>query len=308
MKAARIHEYGAADVIRFDDVPRPSPGPGEVLIKVAAMGHNPSDVWFRSGFLREVIIADFPVTLGVDVSGTIVDTGPDATRFTLGDTVIGRLDNGSGSAAEYVAAPAALLSPAPASIPLAHAAAIPVAGLTAWQAVFEHAAIAPGQRVLINGAGGGVGSFAVALAKHAGATVIATASPRSAEAVARLGADQIIDYTATPLAEALDAPVDILLNCAAVAPEATAALATLVRPGGAIVSAATPIDPPDGSTVTFMHFVARNDADQLAQLVALVESGAVAVDISETRPLDELAEVHRATESGGIRGKVILVP
>lgn len=304
MKAARIHAYGDVDVIRYEDAPMPEPGTGEVLVKVAAVAHNPSDVWFRSGLLHEMFPAAFPAILGVDVAGTVVAPGKDAP-FGDGDRVMGRIDTG-GTAAEYVAAPVANLAAAPATIPLEHAAAIPVAGLTAWQAVFEHAGVRPGERVLVNGAGGGVGTFAVQLARHAGATVIATAGPRSAEAVREHGAHLVVDYTRDALADVIGEPVDVLLNLAGIPPETAAGLGALVRPGGRIVSAATPVEAPEGVTST--HFVARNDIAQLAELAALVDAGVVTVDVSETRPLAEIAEVHRAAAAGGIRGKVVLIP
>jgi NADPH:quinone reductase-like Zn-dependent oxidoreductase len=293
MRAMRIHRYGDASVIREDDVPRPVPGPGEVLIRVAATSFNPSDIGVRRGLLHDVLGLDLPLTLGAEVAGTVVATG---------ERVMART---SGAAAEYVVAPAAIVVAAPAAIPLAHAAAIPVAGLTAWQAVFEHARVAPGQRVLIVGAGGGVGGFAVQLAKHAGATVIATAGPRSAGTVRDLGADRLIDYTATPLSRALDEPVDVVLNLVAAGPRA---LVPLVRPGGVLVSVTEPVEAPPGSGVKTVHFVARNDPGDLAALAGLVGAGTVRVDISATHSLTDLAAVHRAAESGHTRGKIILLP
>ncbi|MGW4500519.1 zinc-binding dehydrogenase, partial [Micromonospora sp. NPDC004336] len=220
---------------------------------------------------------------------------------------VGRLDGG-GAAAEYVAAPADTLVPAPTAVPLADAAAIPVAGLTAWQAVFEHARVTPGQRVLVNGAGGGVGGFAVQLAKHAGAQVIATASPRSADAVRRLGADQTIDYRAAPVAEAVEEPVDTVLNLVAISPSEAAALIPLVRPGGVIVSIATPVEPPADAPVSATHMVARNDVNHLAALVKLVDAGTVRLDIASSRPIADLAAVHRDAEAGRTRGKTTLIP
>ncbi|MEV0644289.1 NADP-dependent oxidoreductase [Phytomonospora sp. NPDC050363] len=304
MKAARIHAYGSADVIRYEDAPTPRPGPGEVLLQVAAVAHNPSDVWLRAGMLHEMFPARFPATLGVDVSGTVVEAGPGAS-FTIGDRVMGRADTGA-TAAEYAVVRAGDLTVAPGGIPLTHAAAIPVAGLTAWQAVVDHARVAQGERVLVNGAGGGVGSFGVQLAKRAGAFVVATAGPRSAEAVARLGADRVVDYTAGDLAAAVGGPVDVLLNFAGIPPETAGALGSLVRPGGRVVSVATPVEVPDAVTST--HFVARNDIVQLAGLAGLVDAGDLVVEISEVRPMAEIAEVHRAAEAGGIRGKVLLIP
>ncbi|WP_327365264.1 NADP-dependent oxidoreductase [Streptomyces sp. NBC_01217] len=307
MKSARIHEYGDASVIRYDDVPRPQPASGEVLIRVAATSFNPTEAALRGGLLRAFFPLDLPYTLGWDVAGTVTEIGAGAEEFTVGDRVIGRLDS-AGAAAEYVRAPVATLVAAPASIPLANAAALPVAGLTAWQAVFEYGKVAAGQRVLVNGAGGGVGGFVTQLAKYAGAEVIATAGARSAEAVRRQGADQVIDYTVTPVVAALDGPVDTLLNLVPLSPPDAAALAPLVRPGGRIVSIATPIEPPADAGVTAMHMVARNDVEHLAALVKLIDVGVVAIDISESRPLADLGAVHRLSEAGRIRGKVIIVP
>ncbi|MER5727993.1 NADP-dependent oxidoreductase [Streptomyces sp. NPDC002138] len=307
MKSARIHEFGDPSVIRHDAVPRPRPDVGEVLIHVAATSFNPTEAALRAGLLRAFLPVDLPYTTGWDVAGTVAEIGAGVEGFAVGDGVIGRLDGG-GAAAEYVRAPAAALTAAPGSVPLAHAAALPVAGLTAWQAVFEHGRVAAGQRVLVNGAGGGVGGFVTQLAKYAGAEVIATAGPRSTEAVLRQGADHVIDYTARPVSAALDGPVDVLLNLVPLGPRDAAALASLVRRGGRIVSIATPIEQPVGAAVSATHMVARNDVVDLAALVELVDAGTVGIDISSVRPLAELADVHRLGQAGKIRGKVVLVP
>jgi NADPH:quinone reductase-like Zn-dependent oxidoreductase len=298
MKAARIHEFGDVSVIRYEEAPMPVPGPGEVLVKVAAASFNPSDVGFRSGLLQAFLPVELPAVLGAEVSGVVVEAG--GTGFTVGEEVIGRLDRG-GASAEYVAVPAALLARAPRTIPLIHAAAVPVAALTAWQAVFEHAKIGPGQQVLVNGAGGGVGTFAVQLAKRAGAYVIATASARSAKAVLTHGADEVVDYPVS----APTGPVDVVLN---LVPGAAAALVSAVRPGGIAVSVTGPVDMPAGSEVRSAHFVARNDIGQLAEIVALIDAGELTVDVTEVHALSELAEVHRRSEAGLTRGKIVLVP
>ncbi|WP_245602079.1 zinc-binding dehydrogenase [Hamadaea tsunoensis] len=157
-----------------------------------------------------------------------------------------------------------------------------------------------GQRVLVNGAGGGVGGFVT--------QVIATASTRSLPAVRAFGADQIVDYTAGPVADALDRPVDTLLNLVPLDPAAAAALAATVRPGGRAVSVASPVEPPTGAGVTALHMVARNDVADLAALAALVEAGEIRLDVSASYPLSELAEVHRRSEAGLVRGKVVIIP
>jgi NADPH:quinone reductase-like Zn-dependent oxidoreductase len=291
MRAARIHRFGDASMIRQDEVPTPRPGPGEVLVEVAATSFNPSEVGLRSGLLPEVFQATLPHTLGWDVSGTVVETGAGVTTLAPGDRVFGMV---SGAAAEYAVAPAEVLAKAPESIPLADAAAIPVAGLTAWQAIFEYARITPEQRVLINGAGGGVGRFAVPLAKLAGAHVTATAGPRSADAVRRTGADEVVDYTAAPLPGGMD----VLLNLIPIPEDAAKALAGL---GRMIVTIATPIE---GGT----HFVMRYDPGQLAAMVALIDEGRLAVEVAESHPLSELPEIHRRAESGDTHGKITLYP
>lgn len=307
MRAMRIHRYGGPSEIRADDIARPAPGPGQVLIRVAATSFNPSEAGLRRGLLRASFPLDLPHTLGGEVAGTVAEVGAEVAAFGVGDRVVGRLDTG-GAAADYVVAAADTLVSAPGGIPLAHAAALPIAGITAWQAVFEHAAVRAGCRVLVVGAGGGVGGFAVQLARHAGAYVIATAGPRSAGMVRAQGADELIDYTTTPIAGALAAPVDVLLLLVPLGGPDTAALARLVRPGGVAVSVTVPIEGQPAPGVSTKHFVARNDPGDLTALVGLVDEGVVRPDISESRPLTDLPAVHRAAEAGLTRGKVLLVP
>jgi NADPH:quinone reductase-like Zn-dependent oxidoreductase len=291
MRAARMHGFGDASVIRYDTVRTPEPGPGEVLVEVAATAFNPSEVGLRTGLLPEVFRVELPHTLGWDVSGTVVATGTDVTGLTPGDRVFGMA---GGAAAGYAVAPAESLVRAPRRIPLADAAAVPVAGLTAWQALHEHAHVTPGRRVLVNGAGGGVGLFAVQLAKLAGAHVTGTASPRSTAAVRRLGADEVIDYTAAPLPRDLD----VLLNLIPLADGTAAELAGLAR---VTVSIATPIE---GGA----HFVMRADPGQLTRLAELIDEGGLMVEVAESHPLSGLADVHRRAEAGDLRGKITLIP
>ncbi|MGH3243975.1 MAG: NADP-dependent oxidoreductase [Spirillospora sp.] len=293
MKAARFADYGSPDVIEIQKVPVPAPGPGEVLVQVAATSFNPTETALRSGMLREVFPLTLPYTLGWDVAGTVVRG---AGRWAPGDRVIGRLDTG-GAAAEYAVAPAEVLATAPENGPLTEAAAIPVAGLTAWQAVFEHVKMAEGQKVLINGAGGGIGGFAVQLAKVAGAFVVATASARSAAAVSAQGADEVVDYTTDPL----PGDLDTLINLVPTSPDEAARLADLIRPGGKAVSVATPIP-------GHPHFVTRNDPAQLSELVSLIDSGGIRPDIAEIRTLSYVPAVHARSEAGQTRGKIIFVP
>jgi NADPH:quinone reductase-like Zn-dependent oxidoreductase len=232
MKAVRFHEYGSPGVLRYEEADRPRPGTGQVLIKVAATSFNPVDAGIRAGYLQQVFPVALPHTPGIDVAGTVADLGDSVTGPVIGDQVIGFLPmTQDGAAAEFVVAAAEVLAPAPTTIALTDAAALPVAALTAWQALFEHAGLRAGQRVLVNGAGGGVGGFAVQLARQAGAVVIATASPRSVAAVGSAGAGQIVDYTATKLADAVTEPVDVVLNLVTASESEMAVLTGLVRPG-----------------------------------------------------------------------------
>jgi NADPH:quinone reductase-like Zn-dependent oxidoreductase len=238
-----------------------------------------------------------------------VELGDGVTGAAVGDKVIGFLPmTQDGAAAEFVVAAAEVLAPAPTTIPLTEAAALPVAALTAWQALFEHAGLRAGQRVLVNGAGGGVGGFAVQLARQAGAVVIATASPRSVAAVESAGADQIVDYTATKLADAVTEPVDVVLNLVTASESEMAVLTGLVRRGGVIVTTAAPAtgDPERGVRAARMQL--RADADQLTAITRKVDAGEVQVDVSATYPLPETTTVHEQSAAGLIRGKVVLTP
>lgn len=302
MRAARIHQYGDASMIRIDDLTRPAPEPGQVLIQVAATSFNPTEAALRSGMLRDLTPVDLPLTLGWDVAGTIAQLGDGVRAHAVGDRVIGMI---GAAAAVFAVADAKAVVAAPVTIPLADAAALPLAGLTAWQ-VIERAGLTEGERVLVNGAGGGIGGFAVQLAKRAGAWVIATAGPRSTQAVRRQGADHVIDYTTTPVADAVDGRVDVVLNLVPLDQAQATAMAALARPGGRVVSATNVIEAPPGVTAT--HVVADNDPVHLAAMVALVDRGVVTVDISERRTLDDLATLHRRSEAGDIRGKVIIRP
>jgi NADPH:quinone reductase-like Zn-dependent oxidoreductase len=309
MKAVRFHEYGDADVLRYEDVEEPVPAPDEARIRVAATSFNPVDAGIRGGFLREAFPVALPHVPGIDVAGTIDAVGANVTGRRVGDQVIGFLPMvADGAAAEYVVAPAQILADAPASIPLADAAALPEVGLTAWQSLFEHADLRAGQRLLVNGAGGAVGGYAVQLAKRVGAYVIATASPRSTERVRRAGADEIIDYTTTSVADAVSPSLDVVLNLAPVAPAELSALAGLVRAGGVVLSTLPTSMPIETSEVRAVPVYVRSDADRLAGLVAKVDAGELHVDVAERLPLSELSAVHARADAGALPGKVVVLP
>ncbi|MEV5336569.1 NADP-dependent oxidoreductase [Streptomyces werraensis] len=311
MKAVRFHEYGDPSVLRYEDVEQPVPGAGEVRVRVAATSFNPVDGNIRGGFMQGPIPVTLPHTPGIDVAGTVDALGEGVDGIAVDDVVVGFLPmDGNGAAAQYVLAPADVLVPAPKSIPLADAAALPLVGLTAYQALFDHGKLTAGQRVLINGAGGAVGGYAVQLAKNAGAHVIATAGPRSGEAVTSAGADEVIDHTATDVTAAVTEPVDLALNLAPVAPDELASLVTLVRPGGVVVNTTVwmPAPSDEERDVRGIDLFVRSDAGQLARLVALIDRGELRVDVAERVPLAELPALHARASEGAVHGKVIVVP
>ncbi|MDQ0893464.1 NADP-dependent oxidoreductase [Agromyces ramosus] len=309
MRAIQFTHYGQPTVLETVELPRPEAGPGETLVRVAGTTFNQVDATIRAGYLAEVFPVDLPHVPGIDVSGTVVAVGEGVSAELVGQDVVAFLPmTGPGASAEFAIVPAELLTRAPKTIASTDAAALASSGLTAWQAIVEHAQVRPGQRVLVNGAGGGVGGFAVQLAAAAGATVIATASTRSRDAVAAQGASQVIDYTTMPVVDALTEPVDVVLNLVRTSPEETAALVSLVKPGGVFVSTTTPGVVPPGVDVRTVSVFVRSDAAQLAHLVQLVDAGELAVDVSAYYPLDDLATVHALAEAGELRGKVVLTP
>jgi NADPH:quinone reductase-like Zn-dependent oxidoreductase len=309
MKAVRFHQHGGPEVLRYEKVEKPTAGPGQVLVRVAGVAFNPADGGIRAGTLP--IPVALPHIPGYDVSGTVAALGEGIDRFAVGDAVIGFLPmTDDGGAAEYVVAPAGALVAAPTSVALADAAGLPSVGLTAWQALFDEAGLRPGQRVLIVGAGGPVGGYAVQLAARAGAHVIATASPRSREGVLASGAAEVVDHTTTSLLHAVTEPVDVLLNLAPLDPDEFARLVVLVADGGVVVSTTAWMPAPSDERrgVRGVVVFVRSDAAQLAELVSRVDRGDLRIDIARRVPLSELGAVHAESAAGTLRGKVIALP
>ncbi|WP_261163957.1 NADP-dependent oxidoreductase [Microbacterium sp. Marseille-Q6965] len=308
MKAVRFHEVGGPEVLRYEEADQPTPAAGEVRLRVAASAFNAADNGMRAGFLP--IPIRLPHVPGYDVAGTVDAVGEGVDGLAVGDEVIGFLPmERGGGAAEYVVAPAEALVPAPTSIPLADGAALPSVALTAWQSLFDEGRLEAGQRVLIVGAGGVVGKYAIRLAKRAGVHVIATASPRSIDAVRAAGADEVIDHTVTDLLDAVAAPVDVLLNLAPIEPDQFAAYVATVRDGGAVVSTtafmATPSD--DTRDVRAATVFVRPNRERLQQLVALVDDGEITVEVTRRIPLTELPALHAEAAAGRIPGKVVVL-
>jgi len=310
MKAVRYHSYGDSDVLVYEEADRPVAGRGQVVLKVAGAAFNPLDVAIRAGFVQQVFPVAFPHIPNFDVAGVITEVGEGVTGWSAGDPVVAYLPvTALGAAAEYVAAPAEALAAAPHAVELADAAALPSAGLTAWQSLFEHAGLREGQSILINGAGGAVGGYAVQLAKRAGAVVTATASARSADRVRSYGADRIIDHTAAPLPQVVAGQgFDAVLNLVRTDPAETVRLAGLAADGGAFVSTTFPDLTDAGRGIRVVSVFSRSDAAQLAELVGRVDAGELRIDVAARRPLTELADIHDEAVAGTLAGKTVLIP
>ena len=311
MKAIRFHEYGDANVLRYEDTDVPVPGRGQVRVRVAGTSFNGVDGNIRAGLMQGPMPLTLPHIPGLDVAGTVDELGEGVSDLKVGDKVVGFLPFvQDGAAAEYVLASADGLAHAPTNIPLADAAAFPLVALTARQALFDHADLKAGQRILVNGAGGAIGGYAVQLAKAAGAHVIATASPRSADQVKAQGADELVDHTAVDVAAAVTEPVDVLLNLAPIDPAAFATLAGLVRDGGVVVSTTVWMPAPSDAErgVRGIDLYVNNDREQLAELVERIDKGELTVDVARRVPLSELPAVHADAAAGSLHGKIVVVP
>lgn len=306
MKAVRIHGYGGAEVLRYEDAPRPQPGMGEVLVQVHAAGVNPVDWKVREGYLDEMLHHRLPLVLGWDVSGVVAATGPGVTRFRVGDAVFSRPDLArDGSYAEYAVIRETELASKPASLDHRHAAALPLAGLTAWAALIGAANLTKGQRVLIHGAAGGVGSFAVQLARWRGAEVVATASERNRDYLRSLGAERVIDYRQVPFEE-VAGRVDVVFDT--IGGETQQRSWQLLERGGILVSI---VDPPDEQQAAAHQarqaFVfIQPDAEILARLAGLVDAGQLKVYLEDVLPLAEARKAHELSQGGHVRGKLVL--
>ncbi|WP_134765322.1 NADP-dependent oxidoreductase [Nocardioides sp. 1609] len=310
MKAIRFHQYGDSDVLRLEEVDLPVPGTGQVRVRVAGTTFNGVDATIRAGSMQGPMPLTLPHTPGLDVAGTVDALGDGVDDLQVGDRVVGFLPFVvDGASADHVLAPADALAAAPTSIALADAAALPLVGLTAWQALFEHADLRTGQRILVNGASGAVGLHAVQLARSAGAHVIATGSARSRETLLARGAHEVVDHTASEVGAAVTEPVDVLLNLAPVSPEQLAALATLVGDGGVVVNTTVwmPAPSDEARGVRGIDLYVRSDAAQLGELVARVDRGDLVVDVAERVALADLASVHARAAEGTLTGKVVVV-
>ncbi len=304
MRAIRIHQYGGPEVLAQVETGRPAPGPNELLIKVEAASVNPFDWKVRAGFFKEMIPLTFPATLGWDVSGTVAEVGASVTRFKRGDAVYASLESGGGYA-EYAVAKESIVAAKPATLDHVHAAAVPVAGLTAWQALFEVAQLHAGQKVLIHAAGGGVGNFAVQFAKARGAYVIGTASSRNQAFLRELGVDQAIDYHKARF-EDVARDMDVVLDT--IGGDTQERSFKTLKKGGILVSLVQPPSQEQAAKygVRAVIFGTHPSSSDLAEIAKWIDSGRVKPVIDRVLPLAEARRAHELSQAGHTSGKIVL--
>ncbi|WP_299536218.1 NADP-dependent oxidoreductase [uncultured Streptomyces sp.] len=308
MLAISQDSYGTPDVLRLTRVPRPVPGPSQILVAVKAAGLNPTDWKHRSGPL---FLNRLPLVLGWDVSGVVEAVGYGVTIFKPGDEVFGMLPypHGAGSHAEFVAAPARSFVHKPAGIDHVQAGALPLAALTAYQALVDTAGVTTGQRVLVHAAAGGVGHLAVQIAKSLGAHVVGTASAPKHDFVRSLGADEVIDYRTTDFRDAVR-DVDMVFD--PIAGDTRTRSLEIVRPGGTLVSLLAVTDPAEAKKaaehrVRMETMLVEADHAGMRAVADLVVSGALRARVDAVFPLTEAAAAHAAGETNRTTGKIVLL-
>lgn len=309
MRAVVLDRYGDADVLSVQRRPIPEPLPTEVRVRVAAAGVNPVDWKTRSGAGMAAVLGAPPVVLGWDVSGVVDAVGRGVTRFAVGDPVFGMpwFPRQAGAYAEYVTAPSRQFAARPDELDEIAAAALPLAGLTAWQALVEAARLRDGQRVLIHAAAGGVGHLAVQIAKSRGAYVIGTAGPARHRMLGELGLDEVINYQGTAFEQVVE-PVDVVLDLVG-GEVATRSLAAL-RPGGLLLSVAAPAgDTAELAAARGLRTVSvlvEPDGHGLEQLSELVRTKRLRPLVERTFPLERVGQAHGLSEAGHTAGKIVL--
>ncbi len=306
MRAVRIHQYGGSENLVLEEISRPEPADDEVLVAVHAAGVNPIDWKLREGYARERLPLQMPAILGTDISGVVEAVGSRVGKHKVGDAVFSMLGL-FGAYAEYVVVPAELVAPKPKNLTHLEAASVPLAALTAWQALFVQGGLKEGQRVLIHAGAGGVGGFAVQLAKSCGATVYATASSGNHSYVESLGADHLIDYTAGPFEQKLE-DIDLVVDL--VGGESTARSLTVLSEGGRLVQL-VPSDIPVAELAQKMDrqasFMSTSpDGDMLSQISKLFDEQALQTNIAHHFSLAAVAAAHESSQSGRTRGKIVI--
>ena len=330
MKAFTFKRYGKSPELGFDDVDFPSPGDDEILVKVYAVGLNPIDNMIPTGMFKRVLHFSLPATLGSDVSGVVVATGRRVTRFKAGDEVFASIfDRGTGSLAEFVRVPENLAALKPATLDFVQAASLPMVSLTSWQALTERAKLRAGQKVFIPAGSGGIGSFAIQLAKHLGATVGTTTSTANIDWVSRLGADEVVDYKKQEFEKVLSG-YDIVLGT--IRGDAIEKSTQILKPGGKIVSLIGPLDAAferERHLNVFLRFVlglmsrkimrlskkrgltysflfVRPDGSQLSQIAELMDAQRIKPVIDNVFPFAETGDAFAYLARGHAKGKVVV--
>ena len=306
MKAVVVNEWGGPEVLKYQDAPKPGPKDDEILIRVIAAAVNPVDTYVRQGMFAKRGMDNRPAIIGYDIAGTVEKTGANAKKFKSGDAVYCYLSvMRGGGYAEFAVAKESETTLKPKNISFEEAAAVPLAATTAWQALVDSAKIDKGQTVLIHGGSGGVGSFAIPIAKSRGAKVVATASTAHQSTLKQLGVDQAIDYTTTKFEDVVK-DVDLVLNC--VRADALGRSYGVVKKGGVIVSIT---DEPDQTEcgkrdLHCSRLGAHPDSKVLEELTKLIEAGKIKPIVSQTFPLAEVQKAHEQIETHHTLGKVVL--
>ena len=308
MRAIVQHSFGAPEVLEVTEVDRPTPLPSEIVVRVQAIGLNPVEAIVRAGVFP--LIGQPPFILGWDVSGVVEEVVPGVNRFRRGDEVFGMpfFPRAANAYAEYVAAPSRQFARKPAKIDHVHAAALPLAGLTAWQSLIDAADLQAGQRILIHGAAGGVGHLAVQIAKSRGAYVIGTASAGKHEFVRGLGADEMIDYRAVDFAEQVR-DVDVVFEV--IGGDYAMRSVRVLKPGGLLITAversnATLAAAVEKSGRRFAGITVEPDQVGLEAMARLVDAGRLKIHVDRVFPMTEIAAAHALLEAGHLKGKLVV--
>ena len=302
MKAVMIKKYGGPESVSVEDVPQPKPKVGEVLIRVYATSINPVDWKLREGMMKDFPL---PFTPGGDFSGVIEDVGRGVAGFSKGQEVYGCTPRNIGSDAEYLTVLASNIAAKPKSLDHNEAASVPLAAMTAWQALFEHGKLSKGQKVLILGGSGGVGNFAIQFAMAWGASVYATAATENVDTVRDLGVDGVIDYKNQKVEEAVE-DADLCVDL--VGGEFARRALSCLKEGGTMISA---VQPPDQRTASSKGLqghmiVMQPNAEHLREIARLIDRGTVKVRVAKVLPLDRAAEAEELNHRHEVEGKIVL--
>lgn len=328
---AFLHErYGKRAVLKSATVPDPRPGPGEVLVRIHAAGVNPLDAKIRDGAFKLILPYKLPLILGHDIAGSVLEVGAGVTQFKPGDKVFARLDDlRIGGFAERVVARESTLASIPENLSMEEAASLPLTALTAWQALIETAAVKPGQKVLLQAGSGGVGTIAIQLAKHLGASVATTTSQANAALVRELGADVVVDYRKEDFSKVLEG-YDVALTSQG--PDSLRDALKILKPGGKLITLSGPPDPEFGARIKaplpvrlimrvlsagirrrsrklgidFSFLFMRADGAQLGEIAKLVTAGRIKPVVDQVFPMEEDNQALSLVEAGRTKGKIVL--